>query len=319
MAGTRALLGVLVLAIGASGAPATARAAGAAVRIWTIHYRSHDGVTTPAYVALPARFGPAHPGTLPLVISPHGRGVDGRRNLDFWGSLPAAGNFAVVSPDGRGRVLALHSWGYAGQIDDLASMPAIVHRALPWLSVARRRVYAAGASMGGQEILLLVARFPHLLAAAAALDPVSDFALQYRNFPRIPCDATCLRTFGEPLGTRLRRLARIEIGGTPATAPAAYASRSPRTYARRIASSGVPLQLWWSRRDQVVVDQALQSGRFFARLKRLDPAAPITEFVGAWQHGRDMNQGSGLPTVLLRFHLLPAGYPIPRFAFSRRG
>jgi hypothetical protein len=44
--------------------------------------------------------------------------------------LPARGGFAVVSPDGQGRVLGLQSWGALGQIDDLARMPRIVRSAL---------------------------------------------------------------------------------------------------------------------------------------------------------------------------------------------
>ena len=57
-------------------------------------------------------------------------------------------------------------------------MPEIVHLTLPWVHVASKHVYALGGSMGGQETLLLLARYPHLLAGAAAFDPVVDFALQ---------------------------------------------------------------------------------------------------------------------------------------------
>ena len=50
------------------------------------------------------------------------------------------------------------------------------------------------------------------------------------------------------LGAVLQGLARTEIGGTPDDVPRAYAARSPVTYARALAESCVPLQLWWSRR-----------------------------------------------------------------------
>ena len=43
--------------------------------------------------------------------------------LHFWGGLPAFGPFAVVNPEGQGRRLTLYSWGWRGQIDDLARMP----------------------------------------------------------------------------------------------------------------------------------------------------------------------------------------------------
>jgi hypothetical protein len=79
---------------------------------------------------------------IPLVISPHGRGVKARVNARMWRGLPGAGSFAVVNPQGEGRRLPLYSWGYRGQIADLARMPGIVGRALPWLHVDRRRIYA---------------------------------------------------------------------------------------------------------------------------------------------------------------------------------
>ena len=75
------------------------------VRIWRIAYRAHNGARRQAYVALPRSYRPGHAPPIPLVISPHGRGVTGRANVKLWGQLPAVGGFAVVSPDGQGRVL----------------------------------------------------------------------------------------------------------------------------------------------------------------------------------------------------------------------
>src|SRR4029077_7311661 len=172
---------------------------------------------------MPRWYRPGFDPPIPLVISPHGRGITARDNLHFWGGLPAFGPFAVVSPEGQGRVLTHYSWGWRGEIDDLARMPAIVGRRLPWLHVDRTRIYAVGSSMGAQETLLLVARHPRLLAGAAALDAGTDLAARHRAF--------------RPLrrGPRLQALARTEVGGTPATAPAAYAARSPVHWARAIA------------------------------------------------------------------------------------
>ena len=149
------------------------------VRVLAIHYRTHDGAVRNAYVVLPAWYGPADDPKIPLVISPHGRGGNGRLNAEFWGDLPARGGFAVVNPDGMGRVFRSYSYGYSGQIDDLARMPSIVEQALPWLQVDRKRIFALGSSMGGQETLLLVARHPHLLAGAAAMDSVTDLTRRY--------------------------------------------------------------------------------------------------------------------------------------------
>src|SRR5438093_985389 len=185
------------------------------VRVVTIHYRTHDGYRRAAYVVLPDWYGPHDNPPLPLIISPHGRGVSALENVERWGDLPALGPFAVVNPEGQGRRLAHFSWGYPGQIDDLARMPEIVRHAIPWLRLDRSRIYSFGASMGGQESLLLVARHPSLLAGAAAFDAVTNMARRYRDFPRIGCNRRCLARWRSPLGSRLRTLARAEIGGTP--------------------------------------------------------------------------------------------------------
>jgi pimeloyl-ACP methyl ester carboxylesterase len=260
------------------------------VRVWSVRYRAHNGLARPAYVALPADLGPRNNAALPLVISPHGRGLTGLANLRFWGDLPARGRFAVISPEGHGRVLPLHSWGWEGQIRDLANMQYVAKATLPWLRVASHGVYAMGGSMGGQEILLLVARQPRLLAGAVAFDAPTDIARRYRDFPRIPG------------GRHLQELARREIGGTPDTHPAAYARRSPLGHVRAIAFSRVRLQLYWSVADEVVLDQAHHSALLHRRLTGLNPEAPIVAVSGSWTHSGGMPQL--LPGALRRFGLL---------------
>src|SRR5262249_36763041 len=158
-----------------------------------ISYRAHDGHRRRAYVALPHWYGPRQHVRIPFVISPHGRGVSALRNVKLWGALPAEGMFGVISPEGAGRKFSRYSWGSVGQIDDLARLPEIARRTLPWLRVDMHRIYAIGGSMGGQETLLLLARHPRMLAGAAAFDSVADFARQYRSFPKIPCDAACMK------------------------------------------------------------------------------------------------------------------------------
>jgi pimeloyl-ACP methyl ester carboxylesterase len=302
--GRSTLLVVAALAILAA---APARAAQLDVRRVTIHYRAHGGARRSAQVLVPAWWRRSD-GPLPLVISPHGRGLGGRENAALWDELPAAGPFAVVSPDGQGRRLGSYSWGYPGQIADLARMPDVVERTLPWLRIDRRRIYAVGGSMGGQEALLLAARYPRLLAGAAAFDAVADFALQYREFPHLRCNHACRRRWAGPLGSSLQRLARLEIGGTPRSAPRAFARRSPASYARRLAFSCVPIQLWWSSADRIVLDQRAQSGRLFRALRRLNPHAPVEAYVGGWAHSAEMSENAQLPYALARFGLLPEGY-----------
>lgn len=307
------LLALLLVASAATGlvGPSTTEAAwdDVGVRAWKIHYRTHDGFRRAAYVVLPAWYGPGNNPALPLIISPHGRGVSAATHVRRWGNLPSQGVFAVVSPEGQGRKLKRFSWGYRGQIEDLARMPRTVTRALPWLAIDRSRVYAFGASMGGQEALLLVARHPSLLAGAAVFDAVVDMGQRYRDFGRLPCDRRCRTRAAGPVGVVMRKLARQEMGGTPASRPRAYARRSPLTYARAIARSGVPLQVWWSTADRVVPGRH-QSTRLMQRLPRLRPKAPVAVFSGSWRHAAGMNPRRKLVPALRRFGLLPRSRPV---------
>jgi pimeloyl-ACP methyl ester carboxylesterase len=294
---------------GASGAAVKSRSIVVGkVRIWRIAYRAHNGVRREAFVAFPSSYRPGHAPPIPLVISPHGRGVTGRENLKLWGQLPAVGNFGVVSPDGQGRRLSNYSWGSAGQIDDLARMPQIVKLTLRWVHVNANRVYAVGGSMGGQEALLLVARHPRLLAGAAAFDPVVDFTLQYRDFPQLRCSKQCRKIWNGPVGRSLQAMARTELGGSPRRAPYAYELRSPLTYARAIAFSHVPLQLWWSKKDTIVIDQQRQTARLFGSISKLNPGANLLGFTGGWRHSAEMRAKTRLPLSLALFGLLPPSY-----------
>lgn len=305
---------VAFLAVSAAPAPARQNREASAsrqVRVVKLHYRAHDGVSRRAYLVLPAWYRPGNDPPIPLIISPHGRGVSARTNALLWESLPAEGSFAVVSPDGAGRRLAAYSWGSAGQIEDLARMPTIVRRTLPWVHVDPLRIYAFGGSMGGQETLLLLARHPRLLAGAAAFDAVTDMKLRYRSFLRVPCNRRCRRTWNGSIGRGLQAMARKEVGGTPVTRPLAYSERSPTTYFRAIATSCVQLQLWWSVKDQIVGDQQHQSGALFQLIGRLSPGAPVTAYVGDWRHSAEMHANTRLPAALTAFGLLPE-QPMPQ-------
>jgi pimeloyl-ACP methyl ester carboxylesterase len=257
------------------------------VRTITIGYRAWNGAQRQAVLVVPRWYGPRIHPPIPLVISPHGRGGTAEANARLWGGLPAFGPFAVVNPQGQGRRLTAYSWGWRGQIDDLARMPVILERALPWFHVDHKRIYAIGSSMGGQETLLLAAQHPKLLTAAAPLDSASDMAARYKAFAALRNGAT------------LQRQARVEIGGTPAGNPRAYAARSPMSYVKQLATSGVPLDIWWSRRDKIVVDQYRESGRLYRAIKRTNPRAPVEQFVGTWAHSHEMHPLARLPLALV--------------------
>jgi poly(3-hydroxybutyrate) depolymerase len=271
-------------------------------QLW-VPYRAWDGKRREALLVLPDWYGPRDHPPIPLVISPHGRGGTAKGNAANWGDLPAFGPFAVVNPQGQGRRLISYSWGWRGQISDLARMPAILRHAVPWLRIRHRGIYAIGSSMGGQETLLLDALHPRLLAGAVALDSATNMAARYRAF-------ASLRG-----GLELQEQARAEIGGTPATDPPAYAARSPITYARRLATDNVPLYIWWSRHDRVVVDQYAESGRLYRAIKAIDPFAPVHQVVGSWDHSAEMHPMTDLPAALVEVGLIQLDQP--RVGLSR--
>ena len=262
-----------------------------AVRQWNVRYRAHNGFPRPAVVLVPDQDGPERPTPpLPLVISPHGRGVRAQTNARLWRDLPDRGGFVVICPGGMGRRLPLHSWGWRGQISDLARMRSIVHATLPWVQVDADRVYALGGSMGGHETLLLVGQHPRLLAGAVAFDAVTNFYRRYNDFSVLPN------------GRALQALARVEVGGTPRTNTVGYVLRSPTHWLREIAQSGVPLQLWWSLADQIVTDQAHQSAHFYNELRKLGPRGPVDAVTGFWRHSAEM--AVQMPAALRRLGLL---------------
>jgi poly(3-hydroxybutyrate) depolymerase len=264
-------------------------------RHWGLHYRAHNKVLRWAVVVAPAAYSPERPSPpLPLVISPHGRGVRARTNANLWRDLPGRGGFVVICPGGMGRRLPLHSWGWRGQIDDLARMPGILSAKRPWLQVDLERVYAVGGSMGGQETLLLVGRHPELLAGAVAFDSVTDFFRRYSDFALL----------GRK-GRTLQALARIEVGGTPATNPTEYRLRSPQHWLDEVARSGVPLQIRWSDADQIVTGQENQSGRFFADLRALQPRGRLEKVTGSWSHTAESYRQLQLPGAANWLGLLP--------------
>jgi hypothetical protein len=90
----------------------------------------------------------------------------------------------------------------------------------------------SGARWVVRETLLLAALHPRLLAGAVAFDPATDMRRRYADFAHMKGGAV------------LQALARTEIGGTPAQVPAAYAARSPDTFAARLARADIPIQLY---------------------------------------------------------------------------
>jgi poly(3-hydroxybutyrate) depolymerase len=250
-----------------------------AVREWRIRYLAHNRLPRPATILLPARYGPGKPTPpLPLVIAIHGRNTGEKLTARLWDGLPARGNFAVIAPAGMGRRIPYCSWGYSGQINDLARMPSIADNALTWLRIDYDRIYACGGSMGGHETLLLLGQHPKMLAGAVSIDGVTNFYTRYADF------ALSWRTRG------LQILARYEVGGTPRTNPEGYVLRSPTHWLPQIAESTTPLQIWWSTADLIVEDQIHQSAHFYNELKKIKKHGKLESVVGLWDHMSQMKE-----------------------------
>jgi hypothetical protein len=239
-------------------------------RLVRIGYRAHDGTWREAIVLAPRRGAQG----LPLVIAPHGRGGDATHACAVWGDLPGYAHVAVVCADDPGRVTPHYSWGDPGTIRDLARLPRIVAHSLPGL-VRAGHIYAVGDSMGAQEVLLLMAARPRLLRGAVAMDPTTDLASRYAQLGQMP---NGLRDW--------QPLMRLEVGGTPSQVPLAYAARSPIDHVRAIASSGIPLELWWSLRDRAVPTRpGTQAQGFITELAEARPRAIVCQRMGWWVHG----------------------------------
>jgi pimeloyl-ACP methyl ester carboxylesterase len=321
-------------------------------RAYTVPYLAWDDKTVrEAVIVLPSGWGPAHhPRPLPLVISPHGRNNFGWGNAaHYWRDLPADGPFALVCPDGLSRAHdkatnpfdqpaadpSLFTYGYKRWIDDLARMPKIVTATLPWLRIDLERIYVLGSSMGGQETLLLAARYPKSLsggtgrlAGAGAFDSPCDLATQCayltnltpahgsdpagvaaRMIEEINAKPASVRGFRQGatfFNARLKRHMTIaELLSKLPRKQALWNERSPLNYVDKLARLPFPLRLYWSSHDTVVGNQATnQSGKLFKQIKAKNPSAKVTQTKGLWAHSAEFVPGSQLSDALLAFGLI---------------
>ena len=81
-----------------------------------IRYTAWDGHLRSAVLLLPAWYERGSAASLPLVITPHGRGESPVFMADRWGRLPNRDDFAVICPAGEGERLPGYSCAAPGQI-----------------------------------------------------------------------------------------------------------------------------------------------------------------------------------------------------------
>ena len=180
-------------------------------------------------------------------------------------ALAGRSGFALACPSGQGVVTRSFSYGAAGQISDLARMPALVAERVPDLVVDPARVYLAGSSMGGTEALLVALRYPGAYARVASLDPITDLG---RRFGSLPMDR--------------RLLLQAECDGPPSLQPGCYTARSPQALLGGGDQAGA-IALWYSTRDPVS-GEPWQVPRFAKGLAGRG-ATGFTVRVGRWGHG----------------------------------
>jgi pimeloyl-ACP methyl ester carboxylesterase len=322
------------------------------VRPWLIHYLGWDGRTArQAWIILPSGWGPdTPPPPSPLVISPHGRNNLGWNNaVTYWQNLPADGPFILICPDGLGRAHdrasdpfdqpptnpGLFSYGYPKEIDDLARMPQIVQATLPWLEVDLERVYVLGSSMGGQETLLLAARYPDALASgtgklvgAGAFDAPCDMATQCAYLTHLP-PTTAANPPGvaalmlEEINAKPANLASFNqaalfyddkakthwtigqlLNKLPTNQPL-WDERSALHYVDQLSQLPFPLRIYWSDNDTVVANQATeQSGKLYQQIMAANAAADVVQIEGAWAHSVEFVPNDQLGDALRLFALI---------------
>ena len=196
-------------------------------QVIAVPYFSWNRKARYATVVLPRDYGPGDAEALPCIVQPHGRGGVPTGPASRWDDLPTTERFMVICPDSSGRRDPANSWGVEGQLQDISEIVDVVEKSLPWVHVDHQRLYLVGISMGGQETLCTLARYPDRFAAGLCVDGNANLAARYREFPFVDMTDT-------------RPLMRREVGGTPSQVPWLYQRRSSTPFAATLATSGVP-------------------------------------------------------------------------------
>ncbi len=246
-------------------------------QVIAVPYRAWNNKVRYATVVLPRDYVP-NSEALPCIVQPHGRDSTPLGPASRWGDLPTTQHFMVICPDSSGRRDPENSWAVAGQLQDIAEIADVVESSLPWVHIDHQRLYLAGISMGGQETLCTLARYPDLFAAGLCVDGNADLAARYRELSRVHMADT-------------RPLMRREVGGTPAKVPWLYERRSATPFAATLATCGVPIAIWWSSEDKIGFNQAkTQTGHLWSKIMSLAPGAPVVQVIGKGAHGTMLSQ-----------------------------
>jgi pimeloyl-ACP methyl ester carboxylesterase len=196
-------------------------------------------------VEVPSWYGPLDHPALPLVVSPHTRASNPFMTAAHWRGLPGRCRIIVLDAGLSGRVTQTRSWGWPPEIAEITRLPGIARRLVPYPRYDPNRVYLAGESMGGQEVLLALERRPDLFAAAVASDPATNMLRRWYQFPH------SVASRGQQAAlTREVGVARPQSGGSMSAGARSFsrvrspsrACRSSSGGTRRIRSSSTPPQ-----------------------------------------------------------------------------
>lgn len=196
----------------------------------TVEVRSTlDGSVQPAWFYAP----PEHDAETPLLVLLHTwRGGYDQADVALEALRAAAHRrWAVIQPHLRGPNNSPDACASELAVQDVQDAVAF---AASWLPLDTRRLFALGASGGGQMALLLAGRFPTQWTAVSAWAPITDLAAWHQE-----CRSSSLPNVVD-YADDLERV----CGGPPGTSgPVAveYRARSPLTYLHRAVDMPVDL------------------------------------------------------------------------------
>lgn len=206
-----------------------------------------DGSRQPALLAVPEG-----PGKCPLVVGLHTWSFDRYNQIENYLPLCRQRGWGLLLPEFRGPNLAGNpnrstACGSKAIRQDIA---ASVRHVLSNFRIDPTRVFLLGCSGGGLAALLTASEEPDLFAAVDVWCPVTNLVSWHRFHKGRDHYAEDLEYF---------------LGGTPITAAAEYAERSPVSHIEKLKD--LPLSLHHGRSDDLVPES--DSEAFVQRMKTI--------------------------------------------------
>lgn len=219
-----------------------------------------------------------------LIISPHFLGATYFENYYLgssvmlepfkgWQGVASKYDVIIIIPLGHGRIHDQVSLAYEGQMKDLSELPKILE--LNGYRIGK--VYAGGISMGGMETLTLVGKYPEIFTAAFSYNGIADLDAWYDDIINGYTDR-------KMLDMEVPKLIIEETGSVPQNNKKEYLKRSAVNYIDNLAK--VPLMIYWSEKDSIVVNQQTKQSKMLAdKIRSINPRAEIFDYDHTYDHG----------------------------------